>query len=77
VASTLTVTVLIREFVSSRFMTFNSGFGLGKAHMIIAVVIVIGGSRTVMSVSVIATVSTSYKTIVGLMYCVQNALALH
>lgn len=63
-ASTLTVTVLILEFVSSRFMTFNSGFGVGKAHMIIAVVIVF-------------TVSTSYKTIVGLMYCVRNALALY
>jgi len=45
--------------------------------MIIAVVIVIGGSRTVTSVSVAVTVSTSYKTIVGLMYYVQNVLALH
>lgn len=58
-------------------MTFNSGFVVGKAHMIIAVVIVIGGSRAVTSVSVVVTVSTSYKTIVGLMYCGQNALALH
>ena len=58
----LTVTVLILEFVSSRFMTFNSGFGVGKAHMIIAVVDVIGGGRTVMSVSVVVTVSTSYST---------------
>jgi hypothetical protein len=62
VALTLTVTVLVLEFVSSRFMAFNSGFGVGKAHMIIAVVDVIGGGRTVMSVSVVVTVSTSYST---------------
>jgi hypothetical protein len=62
VASTLTVTVLILEFVSSRFMTFNSGFAVGKAYMIIVMVIVIGGSRTVMSVSVAVTVLTSYST---------------
>jgi hypothetical protein len=34
VASTWIDTVLILELVSSRFVTFNSGFGVGKAHMI-------------------------------------------
>lgn len=46
------------------------------AHMITVEIVVFGGGRTVMSVSVVVTVSTSYKTMVGLRYCVQKALAL-
>jgi hypothetical protein len=77
VASTWTVTVLILGFVSSRFISLKVGLRGGEAHMSIVVVVVIGGGRIVMSVSVAVTVSTSYKVIVDLMYCVQKALALY
>jgi hypothetical protein len=53
-SSTSTVTVVSLAFVSSGFISLSQVFRVGKAHITIVVVVVIGGGRTVTSVIVLS-----------------------